>query len=646
VRYTPLVLACLVLPAQSQDPAADPLNKAYRSLQDKQYLEAIDHFLAAVKADPRRASIRKDLAYAYLKTGETESAREVFDQALTIDPADHRTALELAFLCHETGREAQALNLFDRVRRSGDPEAARTAGDAFDRVDRALRAAIDRWQAAVAQDPNNRAARLELAENLEKHRQPAQASEHYLAGWGIAPRRDETLLALARARSDSGDHEGAAGAWLLASRSALPRVAERARARLPERHPYANEFRRALELDPAHSALRRELAFLWIAQKRPDEATREFQALLERDPDDLVAAAQLAFLYLDQRRPDLARPLLQRVAAGRDPELARRARQALGRERSALPHKQLGEKSLAQSYLPDALREFRIAREIDPNDHETAYKLGVVNNLLGDDREALNHFAQAVRSPDPAIAAEAQRAYRNLAPRFRLFETSFWALPMFSSRYHDAFHYAQFKTELKLGKLPLRPYVSLRLAGDWKRRTPGPLPQFLSESALIAGVGLRTPVWRGFMLWAEAGQAISYLHDRPAGVPRLGPDYRGGLAWARNLGASLAAERTGLFSEFNADAVFLSRFQNNLITWWQMKQGWRLRAPLQLFWNTNVTFDRRREAYANFVEVGPGFRFRLPWRAEVTVSGLRGHYFFDRPDYYDLRIGLWLAAAR
>src|SRR5574341_373177 len=103
-------------------------------------------------AAPRRAAVRKELGYAYLKVGETQSAREVFEQVLILEPQDFQAALELAFLCHETGQEARALELLHRVRRSGDTESRKTAEEAFARVDGALRKAIERWAAAVEQD--------------------------------------------------------------------------------------------------------------------------------------------------------------------------------------------------------------------------------------------------------------------------------------------------------------------------------------------------------------------------------------------------------------------------------------------------------------------------------------------------------------
>jgi hypothetical protein len=66
-----------------------------------------------------------------------------------------------------------------------------------------------------------------------------------------------------------------------------------------------------------------------------------------------------------------------------------------------------------------------------------------------------------------------------------------------------------------------------------------------------------------------------------------------------------------------------------------------------------VTFDRRSDYYANFVEFGPGFRFRIPHSSppiDLTISALRGVYLINlynprRPNYYDLRIGLWYSFA-
>src|SRR5581483_9399040 len=69
-----------LLCAQAPDPAYAPLARAYDALGRRDYDVAIPAFLKAVEASPGRASIRKDLAYTYLKIGENERAREQFQQ--------------------------------------------------------------------------------------------------------------------------------------------------------------------------------------------------------------------------------------------------------------------------------------------------------------------------------------------------------------------------------------------------------------------------------------------------------------------------------------------------------------------------------------------------------------------------------------
>ena len=175
-------------------------------------------------------------------------------------------------------------------------------------------------------DPANWSAQLELAGLYEKHLEPEKAARHYEAAWRIQPpRREKILPRLARVRQTAGDIEGARGAWLLASRSKETRIAESARAELPDRHPYASEFRRALELDPGNARLRRELAYLLLEVKQPKAALGEFAIIVEQDPDDLLSAAQLAFLYLQRGNAAKAVELLKEAPLSGDGDIARKA---------------------------------------------------------------------------------------------------------------------------------------------------------------------------------------------------------------------------------------------------------------------------------------------------------------------------------
>ncbi len=642
------------------DPAYGELTAAYQALAVKDYDAAAGHLRNALPLAPQRADIRKQLGYAYLKMGQTEAAREMFDRAWALDPTDQHIALELAFLCHETQQEARAWQLFRKLAASEDPQIRDTARTAFENIDGELGQAIERWTQTLRSDPENRSVQVELAELLEKRGEPAKAADHYLAAWRIPSdeRPEEILLLLAAARDAAGDTEAGRAAWLLASRSNDVRIAETAKDHLPDRYPYAAEFRRALDLEPANSRLRRDLAYLLLQVNLRDEALREFERIVADDPSDLLAAAQLADFYMARNNPAEAVRLLEKAIHSPDQNIAGRAEERLRqiREQEARPHRELGEKSLNNSYLQDARRELLRAYEIDPQDFSIALKLGVVHNLMRQDREAVRWFRIASESPNAEVAEQARQSYRNLAPQFRRVTTSVWSLPMFSSRYHDLFNYAQIKTEFHIESLPVRPYLSLRFSGDVRQRTGGSTPLFLSENALVAAAGVRAQVHPRVVLWAEAGETFHYLGKRPPSEPRAGPDYRGGLSWFESRGASLGGNEPGRFLEANADAVFVSRFENDTIGYLQLRPGYRLpgRGALraQVFWNFNLTTDVKRLYWANFVETGPGVRLRVPGVSppmDLSISFVRGVHLVNRynprrPNYFDLRVSLWYSA--
>src|ERR1039458_3462362 len=98
MRAVILFAACGLAWAQAPDPAYEPLSRAYEALRSQDYDAAIASFLKAIEASPQRASIRKDLGYTYLKTGENERARDQFRDAMGMDAADTQVAMEYAFL--------------------------------------------------------------------------------------------------------------------------------------------------------------------------------------------------------------------------------------------------------------------------------------------------------------------------------------------------------------------------------------------------------------------------------------------------------------------------------------------------------------------------------------------------------------------
>ena len=399
-------LAGQALPTQA-DPSQAILEKAYEALRAKDYDRAIQSFYEALRLAPERAAAHKDLAYTLLKTGETEAARDQFAEAMQLDPQDDHVALEYAFLCYETKQPVWARRVFDRLRQKGNAEAA----EAFENIDRPLREGIASWTRVVERSPDNFSAHEELARLAEQRDDPALAAVHFQQAWKLRPDRRDLLLDLARAWKAQDRIEESNAALLAASRGPEPRVAEDAREQMPRRYPYANEFLKALELDPSNLDLRRDLAYLYLEVKDRANAEQQFRLVRERAPDDLQSSAQLGFLLAERGDSADAAPLFEKVLAapgsGNDTGLKERIRAVLHKEpelrsRSDQPGaraddaaspgagpddaKQLGEKSLEKGYLKDAVKYLQIAHETNPLDFDVMLKLGQAYNILHDDR--------------------------------------------------------------------------------------------------------------------------------------------------------------------------------------------------------------------------------------------------------------------
>jgi hypothetical protein len=154
----------------------------------------------------------------------------------------------------------------------------------------------------------------------------------------------------------------------------------------------------------------------------------------------------------------------------------------------------------------------------------------------------------------------------------------------------------------------------------------------LSERSAILALGLTTTSWRGLRAWAEAGESFGYT------MGRVRPDYRGGVS---------IASRYGRFSDTAIDAIYVSRFDKDFLVYDQSRFG-RVTGPVQIYWNANLTFDARRQYWANFIETGPGTRILLRPSSFLTFNLLRGAYLINqanprRPNFIDLRAGFWYA---
>jgi hypothetical protein len=334
------------------------------------------------------------------------------------------------------------------------------------------------------------------------------------------------------------------------------------------------------------------------------------------------------------------------VLAGSDEELANRVRAVLRLPQqlhartdtqapSAPDAKVMAERSMQAGYMKDALKYLQIAHESDPGDYDVMLLMGRTLNLLHDDRAAMRWFDLGQRGPDPRVAAESAKAYRGLHESTRIFRTTIWFYPIFSTRWHDLFAYGQVKTEYRKYRW-LQPYVSIRFIGDSRVTTGAYSPEMLSESAFVVAAGVRSAAWHGVTGWFEAGSAMSYV------TGHVLPDYRGGFSgqWRK------MPESTGLFADSTVDGLYMSRFDKDYLAYGRARAGYVASRHLQLYWNGNITADVKGQSWANYAETGPGLRvlgIPVPGTMWVSADFVRGVYLQNGLTFSDVRLGVWYA---
>jgi hypothetical protein len=131
------------------------------------------------------------------------------------------------------------------------------------------------------------------------------------------------------------------------------------------------------------------------------------------------------------------------------------------------------------------------------------------------------------------------------------------------------------------------------------------------------------------------------------------PDYRGGVSVVRGTGRRMGSETSGWFADTTIDGVFISRYGNDFLAYQQGRLGYTTAlgtSQAQFYWNAILTIDASRQAWANFVETGPGLRFAgalLPEHMYFTLNLLRGSYLVGgMARYNDFRAGFWYAVTR
>ncbi len=163
-----------------------------------------------------------------------------------------------------------------------------------------------------------------------------------------------------------------------------------------ERH-----YRESLRLEPRQADTRVEFANLLSGRQRADEALAYYREAARLDPRNPRAVSFLADALVRAEHFDEARPWLERALASHDRDVA--AGVAWTGPSAARLHTGLGQVSVAQGRIAEALRHHQQALLLEPGNRDARAQMGLALVRAGRFEEARPYLEESLReSPDVA----------------------------------------------------------------------------------------------------------------------------------------------------------------------------------------------------------------------------------------------------
>jgi len=385
------------------------------------------------------------------------------------------------------------------------------------------------------------------------------------------------------------------------------------------------------------------------AEGQYNRAAEQFEAARALGAADQVIDMELGYTWLDAGRPEAAREVLERAAGGPDADMASRADDLL-----ATLQARRGARFIEQA------RAYRVEEnwEMATMSLETATKEGADACAVALERGYLegaqNHgvkarqaFREAAQCDEKAIRKAARAELR---AKYRLFWGDFYGelfgwhrfLPQ-ESRNTNLVPTARVRGYIHpVPHLDIDPYVFFQISRDAASRAQGPngFPLILADNTAMFGVGVLMRAWyRRIGLYAQIGPAINLLND---GRPRWFLDARVAGFFAVSaptcnpspqLGAPGARLEFSPCAEVYAEAVWVSRFDNNIFTMGRGRVGFTALVTGPVAWQPiaegRVLKDILNDYWNNLADAGLGIRWRLltPIGLDVMLGVHGGSYF-------------------
>jgi Flp pilus assembly protein TadD len=186
--------------------------RAHRHYDNGDYDAALTTLKEALQLYPHSVELYVGLGYTRLAREEFAWARQAFERALVLDPEHEDGLVGMGETLLRFGRSKEALNLFDRVRRSGcgeDLELLLTMGRALYR-ERLYLAARDVFEEAVDLHPRSAEAAAAYGYTLHRLEEETTARRMLRRALHLDGEYHEARIYLGHLLYDRGDWVGAA----------------------------------------------------------------------------------------------------------------------------------------------------------------------------------------------------------------------------------------------------------------------------------------------------------------------------------------------------------------------------------------------------------------------------------------------------
>jgi tetratricopeptide (TPR) repeat protein len=347
-------MASWSLAAQSQD---DPSHATLPHDQHENTTESEAALIALSKTQPTNPEPLARLGLLEARRGHYPQAIVLYRKAMVLKPSMPGLRLNLGLALFKDGQYKEAIQIFApllRTQSPSSPEIQRLTiliGMSHYGLGE-YQAAVPYLKQAADSDTQNLSLLLTLAHSclLSKQYQCVLDAYHRMVAQNAESAEADMLVG--EALDEMKDTIGA-----------------------------TQEFRSAVQANPKEPNAHFGLGYLLWTQLQYQEASQEFQAELENTPEYTQAMLYLADAEIQMNRNEDARPLLERVVKI-DPGIS------MGRLDLGIVYADAGQKE-------DALREFKAAAVLKPDDVNVHMRLGQLYRSMGKPAEAKNEFDKA-----------------------------------------------------------------------------------------------------------------------------------------------------------------------------------------------------------------------------------------------------------